>query len=419
MTSPPPEESPARILSRPLTLPCGQVLPNRIMKSATSEALGTRDNRPTPGLARLYRTLAEGGPGLIITGNVMLDRRRLGEPRNVVIEDESDLALLSDWARAGTGGGGHLWMQINHPGRQVPRGLSPETVGPSAVAFSPAMRRFFPTPRALRTDEIEDIIARFSKSAKIAKKAGFTGVQVHGAHGYLVSQFLSPRTNIREDEWGGNPENRMRFLLRICRGLREALGPNFPVAVKLNSADFQHGGFSDQDAIAVAQALEAEGVDLLEISGGSYESPAMTGRLSPEGDRQREAYFLDFAQRLRDAVRLPLALTGGFRTGRGMARAVAEGHIDVAGLARPLIIDPNMPKKILAGEDYESPVAPIRTGFGPLDRAAMMEVAWYELQLARMAKGKAPKTRENPWLGFAKILARNGLHTFALRRARE
>ncbi|MEW5734487.1 MAG: NADH:flavin oxidoreductase/NADH oxidase family protein [Thermodesulfobacteriota bacterium] len=417
--NPEPDQSPSSVLAQPLALPCGRKIPNRIMKSATSEALGDRRNRPKMGLVRLYRTLSQGGAGLIVTGNVMLDHRRLGEPRNVVVEDESDLPLLSQWAAAGTSAGGELWMQINHPGRQVPRGLSSETVAPSAVAFTPAMRRFFATPRELRPDEIEDIIARFCRTANIAKKAGFTGVQVHGAHGYLVSQFLSPRTNIRTDQWGGSIENRMRFLLRICDGLRAALGSGFPVAVKLNSADFQHGGFSDQDAVIVAQALEKQGVDLLEISGGSYESPAMTGRLTPGKDRDREAYFLDFAQRLRSSISIPLALTGGFRTARGMAAAVSSGAIDMAGVARPLCVDPDMPRKIFSGLDYESPVEPIRTGIKALDRAAMMEVSWYELQLARMAKGKAPNVNENPWLGLTKIIARSGLHAFSLRRARD
>ncbi|MBU2488496.1 MAG: NADH:flavin oxidoreductase/NADH oxidase family protein [Proteobacteria bacterium] len=409
--------NPAQVLGQPLTLPCGAVLANRIMKSATSEALGDRDHGAGPGLPVLYRTLAQGGAGLIVTGNVMVDHRQLGEPGNVVVVDETRLDALARWAVAGTSGAGQLWVQINHPGRQVPKMLFQDPVGPSAVPFAPAMQRFFATPRALAEAEIADIVRRFGEAARIAKKAGFTGVQIHGAHGYLVSQFLSPHTNRRTDPWGGAIQNRMRFLLEIYAAIRDAVGDAFPVGVKLNSADFQFKGFSEDDAVIVCRALEKEGVDLIEISGGSYESPAMTGRKAPEKVRAREAYFLDFARRVRREIACPLALTGGFRTAEGMARAVESGDVDLTGLARSLCVDPDMPKKILAGEPYESPVRPIRTGVKALDNAAMLEVAWYGLQLSRMARGKKPHPRENPWIGLAKVLGKNGFSAF--RRKRE
>ncbi len=415
----PKNAAPARILGQPLTLPRGAGIKNRIMKSATSEALGDRDHGAGPGLPVLYRTLAQGGAGLIVTGNVMVDRRHLGEPGNVVVEDETRLDSLARWALAGTTGAGQLWMQVNHPGRQVPRVLSKTPVGPSAVPFAPAMRRFFATPRALEDAEITDIIRRFAETARIAKKAGFTGVQIHGAHGYLVSQFLSPHANRRTDRWGGPIENRMRFLLEIHAAIRDRVGPGFPVGVKLNSADFQFGGFSEDDAVVVCRALERQGADLIEISGGSYESPAMTGGKTPEKVRAREAYFLDFARRVRREISCPLALTGGFRTAEGMARAVESRDVDLAGLARPLCVDPDMPRKILAGQPYESLIRPIRTGIKPLDEAAMLEVAWYELQLARMARGKAPRAWENPLVGLARVLAKNGFSAFRRKRARD
>ena len=213
----------ARVLSQPYTLPNGSVIKNRLGKSAMSEALGTTDNRMTAGLERLYGRWADGGIGLLITGNVMIDRRALGEPNNVAIEDERDLDQLRAWAAAGTRNGTQLWMQINHPGKQSPKGLNAETVAPSAIPFNKELSRFFSTPRALTETEIEELIQRYGRTAAIAKKAGFTGVQIHGAHGYLVSQFLSGHHNQRQDRWGVTPKTAaglsLRFFVKYGRRL--------------------------------------------------------------------------------------------------------------------------------------------------------------------------------------------------------
>jgi len=292
--------SPAQILSQPFTLPNGAVVKNRLAKSAMSEALGTTDNHVTDGLATLYRRWADGGIGLLITGNVMIDRRALGEPNNVALEDESDLELLKQWADAGTRNGTQLWMQINHPGKQVPKGLNAESVAPSAIPFGKEIAAFFATPRELTEAEILDIIARFGRTAAIAQKAGFSGVQIHGAHGYLVSQFLSGHHNQRTDQWGGNAENRRRFVLEVFKAIRAQTGPDFPVGIKLNSADFQKGGFTEEESLDVIRALSEAGIDMIEISGGTYEAPAMAGvKEVPVKDstRRREAYFLEFAEK--------------------------------------------------------------------------------------------------------------------------
>src|SRR5579883_561697 len=242
-------------LARPLALPGGATLKNRIAKSAMSEQLGTKENAPTPGIARLYETWGKGGAGLLITGNVMIDRRALGEPGNVVLEDERDLELFGAWARAAQAEGARCWMQINHPGRQSPRAATKEPVAPSAVPLE-GMGPAFAKPRALEEKEIHQIIARFATTARLATKAGFAGVQIHGAHGYLVSQFLSPRTNLREDGWGGTPEKRRRFLLEIVRAVKDATGSGKSVGLKLNSADFQRGGFTEEESMDVVRALE-------------------------------------------------------------------------------------------------------------------------------------------------------------------
>lgn len=405
-------------LSQSFTLPNGAVIKNRIGKSALSEALGTTDNRMTSGLARLYGRWADGGTGLLITGNVMVDRRALGEPNNIAIEDERDLALLREWAQAGTRNGTQLWMQINHPGKQSPRGLNRETVSPSAIPFGKDMSRFFATPRELTESEIEEIIQRFGRTAAIAKKAGFTGVQIHGAHGYLVSQFLSGHHNQRQDRWGGSPENRRRFVLEIFREIRARVGKSFPVGIKLNSADFQRGGFTEEESLEVIRALAEAGIDLIEISGGTYEAPAMSGLKQKESTRRREAYFLDFAEKARAAVRTPLMLTGGFRTREGMADAIRSGAVDIVGIGRGLAIEPDLSQRVLAGKNPRHQVKPIKTGIAMVDRTALMEVAWYSRQMRRMANGHEPRPNESGLLSFMSNVAENGWKTFKTRRLR-
>jgi 2,4-dienoyl-CoA reductase-like NADH-dependent reductase (Old Yellow Enzyme family) len=232
----------ATTLSTPLTLPNGATIKNRLVKAAMSEQLAGPANQPTAELERLYRRWAHGGAGLIITGNVMIDRRSIGEPLNVVVEDDRDLAPLRRWAAAAKTDGATALVQINHPGRQTLAGLSEVVVAPSAVPIE--MGPAFAKPRALTAEEIVEQIARFARTARIVVEAGFDGVQIHAAHGYLINQFLSPHTNRREDGWGGDPERRRRFLLEATRAVRAAIGPDKILAIKLNSADFQRGGFT-------------------------------------------------------------------------------------------------------------------------------------------------------------------------------
>lgn len=404
-------------LNSPLTLPRGGTLANRIAKSAMSEALGTMDNRVTPELVRLYQRWGAGGAGLLVTGNVMIDRKALGEPGNVVIEDERDMAQLREWAQAGQAAGAQLWVQLNHPGRQCPKGLNRESVSPSAVPFNKAMQPYFDTPRALTGAEIETLIARYARAAAICREAGFAGVQIHGAHGYLVSQFLSPKTNQREDEWGGSAENRRRFVLRVLEAMRAATAADFPIGIKLNSADFQRGGFSEEESLDVMSALAEAGIDLIEISGGTYEAPAMTGVRA--STREREAYFLDFADKVRARLpSTPLMVTGGFRSAAGMNAALASGTLDLCGVARLLAIEPEAPRRLLAGENPRETVRPIKTGIGPVDRMAIMEVTWYTRQLRRIGRGGAPKPRESGLKAFVCSLADTAKGLRATRRLR-
>lgn len=404
------------LLARPLTLPGGAVLRNRLAKSAMSEQLSSRDGGPTPALSRLYGAWAAGGAGLLVTGNVMVDPTALEGPRNVILEDDRHLDALSAWAAAATAGGTHTWMQINHPGRQALKTLSPEPVAPSAVPVEFG-GNLFGAPRALTEPEITRLIGRYATTAGLARRAGFTGVQIHAAHGYLISQFLSPRANLRTDDWGGTPERRMRFLLEVVRAVRAEVGPAFPVGVKLNSADFQRGGFTEDESMAVVEALAAEGLDLLEISGGTYESAAMVGNTDAQreaGLNVREAYFLAYARQVRQRVAIPLMLTGGFRSLAMMTEALSEGAIDVVGLARPLAVEPDLPARLLAGQDPLHPLPPIRTGIKQVD--GILEVYWYTRQLHRLAHGRPPEPRLGPWAAFGEALWMSTWDTITRRR---
>ncbi len=411
-----------------LKLPCGAELSNRLAKAAMTEGLADSHNRATGRHIALYRRWAQGGAGLLLTGNVQVDRRYMERPGNVAIDGEQDnaaRAALSDFAAAAKEKGAHIWMQISHAGRQTPISLSENPPAPSAVPLA-LPGKMFGAPRAMGESEIEETIARFAHAAKLARETGFTGVQIHGAHGYLVSEFLSPRVNQRTDKWGGSLENRSRLLVEIIRAQRRATAPDFPIAVKLNSADFQQGGFSEEDSLATAQMLEREGVDLLEISGGNYELPAMMGAAQRRASTiVREAYFLEYAAAIRQSVQMPLMVTGGFRTAAAMNAALAEGALDVIGLARPMCSDPDLPGKLLrgerqAGDMYEATLRLGPTRFlGPRSPVALIrgingwgQQGWFCLQLIRMGDGLEPDKNMGVFSAFRNY-ARNEARTVA------
>jgi 2,4-dienoyl-CoA reductase-like NADH-dependent reductase (Old Yellow Enzyme family) len=392
-------------------------LKNRFFKSAMSEQLGDRDHGPRPELATLYRTWAEGGTALLVTGNVMIDRRYLGEPGNVVLEDDRYLDRFHDWAAAGAVNGARVWMQLNHPGKQIPSFLCAEPVAPSAVPLGSGLERMFKPPRALTGAEIEEIVHRFATSAALAKQAGFGGVQIHGAHGYLVSQFLSPHHNRRTDDWGGDPERRMRFLLEVYQAIRAAVGNSYPIGIKLNSADFQRGGFSEQESLAVAQAIAGAGIDLIEISGGTYERPAMIGSQVKDSTRRREAYFLEYTEQLRELVETPLVVTGGFRSGPAMLAALQGGATDLIGLARPLAVEPGLPQRLIQSPDQGITLRRLTTGIRAVDRNVMLDITWYEHQLQRMGRDLPPQPDYSEWRSALSTVLRLGRQAFKRRRA--
>ncbi len=350
------------MIETPLTLPCGAVLPNRLAKAAMTEGLADPAGNPTPELDRLYGIWGKGGCGLLLSGNVQIDADHLERPGNVIVDRPGDVALIEAmrrWTAAAKAGGARFWAQVSHAGRQTMKPVNPHPKAPSAIKLGLPGGQFG-EPVALSGAEIEALIARFAAVAVLCQEGGFDGVQIHAAHGYLISQFLSPRANHRDDKWGGSLENRARFLLETVRAVRKAVKPGFAVAVKLNSADFQRGGFAFEDSLQVARWLEDEGVDLIEISGGTYEQPKLLGIEGMEPIEQpgvaastlaREAYFVDFAKAMKASLKVPLMVTGGFRSRAAMEEALRQGAAEVIGLGRPLCAQSDGAARLLAGAD--------------------------------------------------------------------
>lgn len=406
-------------LSDPLKLPCGAILKNRIAKAAMTEGLAEGDNQGNARFVRLYKRWGEGGAGLLITGNFLVDRWHLERGGNLAIEGAQSnqaLAALADIASAAKAHGSQVWVQLNHAGRQTQKMINKSPKAPSNIGLKMGNGRFA-TPTPLSLIEIEKTINAFVDAAKTVEKTGFDGVQIHAAHGYLMSQFLSPLSNRREDKYGGSLENRARFLLEIVKRIRAETNKVFAVSVKLNSADFQKGGFSEDDSAVVAKWLEDAGVDLIEISGGNYEQPRMInfdrkdplGANKRESTKKREAYFLDFVPKLRAKVSIPVMVTGGFRSVVAMDQALNQDGVDMIGIGRPMVLDPDVANKILSGElshlfsrdddlvigggllGPNSPISFLR------DLNAWGSLGWYYEHIYSLADGKKPDLALSPF----------------------
>ncbi len=403
------------ILNQPLVLPCGVTIPHRIVKSAMSENMANAGHLPGKNFYHLYAKWAQGGVGLCISGNVMVDVRYLGEAHNVVLEEKTPLPLFEEWTGAKKNSKMQLWMQLNHPGKQCPNFLCKFPVAPSAIPLEKKLRKFFNTPKELSEADILDIVKRFGTAAKGAQRSGFDGVQIHGAHGYLVSQFLSPKHNQRQDKWGGNLKNRMRFLIAVYRSIRESVGDHFPIGIKLNSADFQKGGFTHEESVETAKVISGLGIDLIEVSGGSYEKPVMMGEMK-KSTMEREAYFSHYAQDIKKVVSCPVLLTGGFRSQKAMVNAIKNQDADMVGLARALAIDPQFTNQLLTQKDATSQVHPLTTGFEFLDKLFPLETTWYTRQLQLMGRNQSPNPHASVWSTILGILMEIGVS--GLRRVR-
>lgn len=346
-----------------------------------------------PRLATLYSRWAQSGAGLLLSGNVQVDRWHLERPGNVVLDDTSDFDGLAALARAGRSGGAHFWLQLSHTGRQVSSEINAAPVAPSRVEIDvPRGAGYtFAPPREMTEADIERVVEQFAYAAGKTRAAGFTGVQLHAAHGYLLSQFLSPLSNRRTDRWGGPLENRARLLLAVIAAVRSAVGSDFPIGIKLNSSDFQKGGFNNAECVELTKLLNDTSLDLLELSGGSLEQPKLVGlALKDEGldgrresTIKREAYFVQFAGAVRAVARMPVMVTGNFRTRAGMVDAMESGELDMLGLGRPLIADPLTPARLLAG-DIDCAPAPERA------LSVFDLLPWFNVQIERLADGSDP-----------------------------
>lgn len=440
-------------IAQPITMPVSKaVAPNRIVKAPTTEHMADPNtNYPNRQLNNLYKLWSDGGAGIIITGNVHVDRRYMEGPRNVAAE-RSDLEnpevveLWKSWSSACKSNGNLAIVQLSHGGRQTPFSVNSQSLAPSPIKLkvkaggniSP-----FTTPKEATYDDIQDIIERFVTAAKLCHAAGFDGVQVHAAHGYLLSTFLSPSANVRTDQYGGDVNKRSRVLLEICTRIRKELPTTFTLCVKLNTADFQLGGFSEEESILVSKRLALEGeVDFIEYSGGTYEFAAMmqedisqilptkdeieqqlaknagkqvtqeTGAPMKESTRKREAFFLDYVNKARPVLRetpILIMLSGGWRSAAAMHMHVLNKNVDLLGIARPICVEPKFPLRVLgwkpgSAENKDVVALPYSISItspwipkGVRDTAnAQIQAVWHYDQMHRMAKGLSVDFNHSP-----------------------
>ncbi|KAK2604169.1 hypothetical protein N8I77_007120 [Diaporthe amygdali] len=406
-------------ISTPITLPSGLVLPNRLVKAAMAEAMAgsSTEYLPNDAMKRSYSVWADAGWGMILTGNVQVDTKYLGQPGDTSIIDNEAKQLESwkAWAKAckGPKGSTPAIVQLNHPGRQSPlgagtKGLFAKNVAPSAIplVLGPGLLAklasaiVMGTPREMTVADIEEVVAHFARAAKLSADAGFDGIELHAAHGYLLAQFLSPKSNKRTDAYGGSPVKAAKIVVDIIRAAREVTPKGFTIGIKFNSVDHQSES-ALKDCIEQIEVIREAGIDFLEVSGGTYEDPVMIDggkAFAEKSDRTkaREAFFLEFAKAIRHKfLDLPLMVTGGFRTRQGMEAAVAEGGCDFVGIGRPAVLNPSLPNNIVFNKEVKDEDARlyvkkvqvpwiakvIAPGVG-----AGAESAWYGAQIPKMAQ---------------------------------
>jgi 2,4-dienoyl-CoA reductase-like NADH-dependent reductase (Old Yellow Enzyme family) len=375
------------LIGTPIRLPNGVDLRNRIAKSAMSEALADASNSPTKKLVQLYSIWSRSEAAVLITGNIQIDRQCLEHAANLVLDEKAPIEKFTEIACAAKSNGARIIAQLSHAGRQTPEAINPAPLSISSVALE---LQGYGVPKTASARNLADVVEKFAHAAQLAESAGFDGVQIHAAHGYLLSSSLSPKINDRTDHWGGSLENRARLLRSVLREIRARVSRSLIVAVKLNSADFQDGGFEHADSIRVAKLLQQEGIDFLEVSGGNFEAPVAyqyTGKNN--STRSRESYFLDYARDIKQALDIPVMVTGGFRSVKAMNDALGESATDLVGIARPFIIDPQFPARLLNGTLESAPA--IERSFPPtsrLPRGAALN--WFCHQLTLLGRnGKA------------------------------
>lgn len=324
----------------------GMKVPNRFVRSATNDRVADVSGKVTDSLINVYETLAAGGTGLIVTGHAYVAWQGKASPNMLGVHNDDLIPGLKKLVDAVHRHDSKIMLQVNHAGRQTASATIGETpLAPSAVYNSITKE----TPKAFTEKEIEALIAAYVAAAGRAVSAGFDAVQIHCAHGYLGSQFISPYTNRRKDRWGGSLENRMRFPLEVFRRIRKTVGDNYPVMIKLNSEDFIDGGLSAEEAVEIARALSEEGIDAIEISGSMAESPVPTIRLNILKEED-EAYFLPNVRKFKAVTSVPLIIVGGLRSPALIERLIEKNEVDMVALCRPLIREPDLVNKWQAGD---------------------------------------------------------------------
>ncbi len=325
-------------------------LPNRIVRSATAERMADDQGRPLPSMHELYRQLVEGGVGLIITGHLYIHPSGKAHPEMAAIDRDDLIPGLAALVKTVHDQGGKIAAQINHAGMYADDEAIIETIAPSLIGEPLAER----PARQITLDEIETMIDAFAQAARRAKQAGFDAVQIHAAHGYLSSQFLSPRTNHRTDEWGGKEiEERMRFLKAVIQAVRQQVGPDYPVFIKLGMMDGLEDGLTLEDGVQIISMIEKLGIDAVELSSG-FDGKKLSSVKKGVRKAEEEAYFYPFAQAARAASSMPILLVGGLRSRTIMEKMLATDDVDFVSLCRPLINDPAFPNKLQSGETDKS-----------------------------------------------------------------
>ncbi|KAI6251816.1 hypothetical protein MCOR27_001013 [Pyricularia oryzae] len=382
-------------LGTPLKYPVsGRSAPNRFLNAAMSEGLATFDEAdpskrgiPTEQLVQLYRRWGQGEWGQIQTGNVMIDPEHLEAPGNMVVPRDAEPSgerfdMFSKLAAAAKEHGSLIVAQVGHPGRQARGSVQQHPISASDVQLKQEMfGSKFGVPRPATKEDIKAVIEGFAHTAEYLEKAGFDGIELHAAHGYLLAQFLSETTNQRTDEYGGSLENRMRLILEVTAEVRRRTSKNFILGIKINSVEFQEKGFKPEEAVQLCEALEAAGMDFVETSGGTYESFGFAHR--KESSRKRENYFIEFAEVIRKAVKnMVVYTTGGFKTVGAMVDAL-QG-VDGIGIGRAAGSEPDLAKDIIAGKVSSI----IKYAMG--EDEFVLQLTACSAQIRLMAKGEEP-----------------------------
>ena len=323
-------------------------LANRFVRSATWEGLATPEGYATDGLTKVLTDLARGKVGLIITSHAYVSPEGQAAPGQLGIYTDGHVPSLKDTVDKVHDAGGKIALQISHGGRYALKFPDVVRIGPSTIESRGEIQC-----REMTEGDILSMVSHFAQAARRAKSAGFDALQIHAAHGYLVSQFLSPYSNKRTDSYGGPVRNRARFLLEVVRVTRREVGDGFPLLVKLNSQEFLEGGYTVDDMLEVASLLEEAGIDAIEMSGGNHVE-GIFGEFFParkaKPRMEEKPYYLDEARRYKEQIRVPLMLVGGIRSLEWARRVLSDGYADYVSLCRPLIREPGLIERWQSGD---------------------------------------------------------------------